>query len=224
MTGRLRCERATPEPRFAASVPTWSSSKWKTMEPAFRLRSSPDSLTRSSAPRKMAPDWDCQLQPISLKSTEASWSLKPSWVKAPPSRSCSPPSTQSEMARILIIDDDAPVATALQAALRSEGNQVEIATDADAGLSQAEREDFDVVITDLHWVIPGSKRREAKGLELIERLHRGKPSLPIILMTAYPATDTTIRATGCGAYDYIPKPGTLKEMNELVKAVHKAAY
>ena len=63
------------------------------------------------------------------------------------------------MARILIIDDDAPVATALQAALRSEGNQVEIATDADAGLRQAEREHFDVVITDLHWVIPGSKRR-----------------------------------------------------------------
>jgi len=127
------------------------------------------------------------------------------------------------MARILIIDDDAPVATALQAALRTEGNHVEIATDADRGLRQAEREDFDVVITDLHWVIPGSKRREAKGLEIIDQLHRGKPALPIILMTAYPATDTTIRATGCGAYDYIAKPGTPKEMNELVKTVHKAA-
>src|SRR5437764_10580904 len=124
--------------------------------------------------------------------------------------------------KILIIDDDEPVATALQAALHSEGNRVEIATDTDSGLSRAEQENFDLVITDLHWGIKGSKRRDVKGLLLIEELHRAKPTLPIILMTAYPATDTTIDATRRGAYDYISKPGNDQEMEELVQTIRGA--
>src|SRR5713226_841152 len=119
--------------------------------------------------------------------------------------------------KILIIDDDEPVATALQAALHSEGNTVEIATDTDSGLSRAEQENFDLVITDLHWPIKGSKRRDVKGLVVIEELHRAKPALPIILMTAYPASDTTIDATRRGAYEYISKTGNDQEGEAVVQ-------
>ena len=127
------------------------------------------------------------------------------------------------MTKILIIDDDEVVPVSLQIALQSEGHDVEIATNADEGLARAARGEFDVVITDLHWDVPGTKRREVKGLGLIEQLHRAKPRLPIILMTAFPDTDTIIDATKFGALDYITKPGTDEEMDRLVKAIHKAA-
>jgi len=127
------------------------------------------------------------------------------------------------MTKILIIDDDEVVPVALQIALQSEGHDVEIATNADEGLARAARGEFEVVITDLHWDIPGTKRREEKGLGLIEQLHRAKPRLPIILMTAFPDTETIIDATKFGAMDYLTKPGTDEEMDKLVKAIHKAA-
>ncbi len=127
------------------------------------------------------------------------------------------------MTRILIIDDDQGVPVALQIALQREGHAVEIANDADEGLDRARRGKFDVVITDLHWNFPGSRRREEKGLELIEQLHRAKPRLPIILMTAFPGAETTIDAIKLGASDYIAKPGTDEEMDRFMTTIRKTA-
>jgi DNA-binding NtrC family response regulator len=127
------------------------------------------------------------------------------------------------MTRILIIDDDKTVPRFLQEALRDAGNEVEIATDADVGLARAQQEDYDVVITDLHWDIPDTKRLEPKGLRLIEQLHQAMPRLPIILMTAKPDTETTIEATRRGAMDYLAKPCTEEEMEKLVNTVREAA-
>ena len=130
------------------------------------------------------------------------------------------------MPKVLIIDDDKSVPQFLQLALESVGNEVEIATDPEEGLFRANNEDFDVVITDLHW---GTRRKPAKhpgpekGLQLIDDLHNAKPTVPIILMTAFPAMGTTIDATKRGAYDYIPKPGNEQEMDEFVKTIRKAA-
>ena len=74
------------------------------------------------------------------------------------------------MARILIIDDDEAVATALQHILVSEGNRVEVATNAENGLMLAQHQDFEVVITDLHWQASGSKRLDStKGIQLVEQ-------------------------------------------------------
>ena len=144
------------------------------------------------------------------------------------------------MARILIIDDDKVVPVALQIALSSEGHDVEIATDADAGLALATQEDFDVVVSDLHWNSPGSqwtdpsgKRPEKKGIEVLDQLHRAKPHLPVILMTAYPDSDSTIRATRLGASDYLTKPpikrdtiikpGTDEEMDKFADKIRELA-
>ncbi len=127
------------------------------------------------------------------------------------------------MAKILIIDDDKSVPRALQAALAKAGHTVEIATEAEEGLRLAEKQDFDVVVADLRWRVGSSTRHEPKGLDLIAQLRSTKPQLPVILMTAYPATDTTIDATKRGAYDYVTKPGTHQEMEELVETVRAAA-
>ena len=94
----------------------------------------------------------------------------------------------------------------------AEGYSVAVAMRGDDGLTQARESDCDVVLTDLK--MPG-----LSGLELIEQLHRTKPKLPIIMMTAYGTTETAIEATKLGAYDYLLKP---LEMNELFDLLAKA--
>ncbi|MCI0745765.1 MAG: sigma-54 dependent transcriptional regulator [Verrucomicrobia subdivision 3 bacterium] len=129
------------------------------------------------------------------------------------------------MARILIIDDDPAVATGLRVVLISEGYEVEIATTVEEGLALAQAEEFEVVVTDLHWDAPGSRPLDAgTGIKLIEDLHRTKPQVPIVLITARPTTDTTIGAIKAGAFEYVTKPSTNeKEMEEFLAAVRKAA-
>jgi len=57
------------------------------------------------------------------------------------------------------------------------------------------------------------------GLELVRELHAAKPRLPILMMTAHGTTETAIKATQSGAYDYLLKPF---EMPELLKLVEQA--
>ena len=103
------------------------------------------------------------------------------------------------MARILIIEDDNSVASALQDLLRAEGFEVEMQTDSAAGLAAALSGTHDVVVTDLQ--MPG-----VSGLQIIEQLQAAKPHLPVILITAFHTTEVAIRAIKLGAYDYLLKP------------------
>ena len=111
--------------------------------------------------------------------------------------------------KVLLIEDDAPAASALRRVLADEGVDVATVTRGDDGLARAEKDLFDVVITDLK--LPG-----LDGMELVRRLHASRPRLPIILMTAHGTTDTAIEATKQGAYDYLLKPFEMEELIELV--------
>ncbi len=111
--------------------------------------------------------------------------------------------------RILLVEDDASIASALKKELQAEGHEVAVAVRGDEGLALALEQPYDVVITDLK--MPG-----LSGLELIQRLHASKPKLPIIMITAFSTTETAIEATKQGAYDYLPKPFDMGEMLHLV--------
>ena len=115
--------------------------------------------------------------------------------------------------RILLIEDDAGISAALKKELQAEDYLVATAARGDEGLAAAEAQGFEVVLTDLK--MPG-----LSGLELTERLHRVRPKLPIIMMTAFGTTETAIEATKLGAYDYLLKPFDMGELLDLVaKAV-----
>ncbi|MDQ2659292.1 MAG: sigma-54 dependent transcriptional regulator [Verrucomicrobiota bacterium] len=115
-------------------------------------------------------------------------------------------------ARILLVEDDAQIATALTRVLADENYEVTQAADGSKGLALAGSEAFDLVITDFK--MPG-----LTGIELVQRLHDTRPRLPVILMTAHGTTDTAIEATKLGAYDYLLKPF---EMPDLLALVEKA--
>jgi len=115
-------------------------------------------------------------------------------------------------AKILLIEDDLSIASALRHVLSQEGHQLDAEERGDSGLKRAQEGQFDLVITDLR--LPG-----LNGLDLVRQLHGAKPRLPIILVTAHGTTETAIEATKYGAYDYLLKPF---EMTELLDLVRKA--
>jgi len=116
------------------------------------------------------------------------------------------------MSRILIIEDDPSVASALHDWLRDEGFVVDMATDSAQGLSSAQSGRYDVVVTDLQ--MPG-----LSGLEIIEQLQSARAHLPVILITAYHTTEAAIRAIKLGAYDYVVKP---IDPSEFLRILHRA--
>lgn len=114
----------------------------------------------------------------------------------------------NEKPKILLVEDDANIASGLQKVLRSQNYLVTGLERGDEGLERALAEEFDVVITDLK--LPG-----VDGLELVRKLHQQKPKLPIILITAHGTTETAIEATKWGAFDYVPKPFDVEELLDL---------
>ena len=101
---------------------------------------------------------------------------------------------------ILIVDDDASLATTLQDFLRQEGYSAEIALSAAEALAVHERNPyFAVALVDL--IMPVTD-----GLALMEELHRRNPDLAVVIMTGYGTIETAVEAVKRGAEDYVTKP------------------
>ncbi len=116
--------------------------------------------------------------------------------------------------KILLVEDDESLAASLRRALEVTGYAVQAADGADQGLATVQKEDFDVVVTDLQ--MPGSS-----GLKVLETLHTTRPRLPVILMTAHHTAEVAITATMLGAYEYLVKPFKTPELLDLVEKALK---
>jgi len=121
---------------------------------------------------------------------------------------------------ILIADDDSAIRTVLNQALGRSGYDVRTTATA-AGLWRwVSAGDGDLVITDV--VLP-----DESGFDLIPRIKRARPDLPIVVMSAQNTILTAITAAERGAFDYLPKPFDLKDLTSVVQRAlatpHKAA-
>ncbi|HEV2650276.1 MAG TPA: nitrogen regulation protein NR(I) [Rhizomicrobium sp.] len=111
---------------------------------------------------------------------------------------------------ILIADDDSAIRTVLNQALGRAGYDVRT-TGTAAGLWRwVSAGDGSLVITDV--VLP-----DENGFDLIPRIKRIRPELPIVVMSAQNTILTAITAAERGAFDYLPKPFDLKELTSLVQ-------
>ena len=117
--------------------------------------------------------------------------------------------------RILVVDDDAMVATTIQRVLRPEGYEVEVALGGAAALERVERRRPDLVILDV--MMPG-----VDGLEVCRRL-RARGDLPILLLTARGGTTDRVRGLDTGADDYLVKPFAYAELLARVRALLRRA-
>ena len=106
---------------------------------------------------------------------------------------------------ILVADDDAGIRTVLNQALTRAGYEVR-ATGTVAGLWRwVAAGEGDLVITDV--VMP-----DDNAFDLLPRIKRMRPDLPIIVMSAQNTFMTAIKASERGAYEYLPKPFDLREL------------
>ncbi|HEX2591949.1 MAG TPA: nitrogen regulation protein NR(I) [Rhizomicrobium sp.] len=111
---------------------------------------------------------------------------------------------------ILICDDDAAIRTVLNQALGRAGYDVRT-TGTAAGLWRwVSSGDGNLVITDV--VLP-----DESGFDLIPRIKKSRPDLPIVVMSAQNTLLTAITAAERGAFDYLPKPFDLKELTSVVQ-------
>jgi two-component system nitrogen regulation response regulator GlnG len=111
--------------------------------------------------------------------------------------------------QILVADDDAAIRTVLNQALSRAGYEVRATGTAAALWRWVQAGDGDLIITDV--VMP-----DENAFELLPRIKKLRPELPIIVMSAQNTFITAIKASERGAYDYLPKPFDLKELVAIV--------
>jgi two-component system nitrogen regulation response regulator GlnG len=111
--------------------------------------------------------------------------------------------------QILLADDDAAIRTVLNQALSRAGYDVRSTGHAATLWRWAAQGDGDIIITDV--VMP-----DENAFDLLPRIKKVRPELPIIVMSAQNTFMTAIRASERGAYEYLPKPFDLKELVAIV--------
>ena len=116
------------------------------------------------------------------------------------------------MAHILIVDDESSVLFLLREVLEERGHEVLSATggvEARALANSRKLDEIELVLTD--FAMP-----ELDGLGLMAHLRRQNPDLPVILLTARGSERLAARAIKEGAFDYLPKPFELEELEAVV--------
>ncbi len=114
-------------------------------------------------------------------------------------------------ATILVVEDEAPIADAVAARLRSEGFAVEVAADGHAGIDACERLRPDLVVLDL--MLPG-----VDGLEVCRRIQKDSP-VPVLMLTARDSETDKVVGLEVGADDYMTKPFSPRELVARVNAL-----
>lgn len=112
---------------------------------------------------------------------------------------------------VVVIEDEAAIADAVAARLRSEGFTVEVAGDGPSGVELVERVAPDLVVLDL--MLPGFD-----GLEVCRRIQKDRP-VPVLMLTA--RTDETDLLVGLavGADDYLTKPFSPRELVARIRTI-----
>ena len=119
------------------------------------------------------------------------------------------------MKRILIIEDERPMAEAVRFNLEKEGYEVDIALDGETGWKMFEAGPYDIIILDL--MLPGMD-----GMEICRQV-RQEGSTPIIMLTAKDSDVDKILGLEMGADDYMAKPFNMRELLARIKAVLRRA-
>lgn len=109
------------------------------------------------------------------------------------------------MARILIVEDEARIASFVAKGLRAEGHLATVAGDGPTGLDHALSGDFDLMVLDI-----GLPRMD--GFEVLDQLRSQGSRMPVIVLTARDSVTDTVSALEGGADDYMPKPFRFAEL------------
>lgn len=114
--------------------------------------------------------------------------------------------------RILIVEDEAKVASTIQEGLESQGYEAVVAESGEEGFYLVNAQIFDLVILDL--VLPGRD-----GLEVLATLRRRDLQTPVIIVTARDGLEDKVLGLDAGADDYLVKPFAFAELLARIRAL-----
>ncbi len=117
--------------------------------------------------------------------------------------------------RILVVEDEARILAFLTRGLEAEGYTVVAADNGRDGLALAAAGEWDLVVLDL--LLPG-----LSGLQVLRDLHRARPRLPVLILSARSDLQTKLRGFELGATDYVAKPFALDELLARVRVQLRA--
>jgi DNA-binding response OmpR family regulator len=114
--------------------------------------------------------------------------------------------------KILLVEDEAKTLQLIKQGLEQHNIEVDIAYDGLMGLTLAQRNPYDLLITDI--ILP-----EINGLNLCRKLRESGFETPILLLTALSTTADIITGLDAGADDYLGKPFEFSELMARVRAL-----
>jgi DNA-binding response OmpR family regulator len=114
--------------------------------------------------------------------------------------------------RILIVEDELPVARQIAAALTEDGHDPEAVHSGEAALEALGKRPFDLIVLDVR--LPG-----IDGFELLRRLREQHLASRVLLLTGRSAVEDRVTGLQLGADDYLPKPFAMRELVARVRAL-----
>ena len=118
--------------------------------------------------------------------------------------------------RVLVVEDDANIASFVARGLKQAGYAVDHASDGEAGLALAESTDYDAAIVDV--MLP-----KLDGISLVRRLRLARRLIPILFLSAKSSVDDRVRGLQSGGDDYLTKPFAFSELIARVQALIRRA-
>jgi len=113
--------------------------------------------------------------------------------------------------RLLIVEDEEELAETVRRAFVEDGFSVDVATDGESGLFNAQSWNYDAIVLDL--MLP-----RMGGIDVLKKV-RAKSATPVLILTARDGVDDKVKGLNTGADDYLTKPFQLSELIARVRAL-----
>ena len=110
--------------------------------------------------------------------------------------------------RVLVVDNDPPLAAAMTESLETEGYDISVATSGPDGLKMIQQNSYDVVITDL-------MMNDVDGMAILEQTRQLLPDAETIMVTGHATVPVAVEAMQLGAYNFLEKPITPKRLRAI---------
>ena len=114
--------------------------------------------------------------------------------------------------RILLVEDDAKIASFVEKGLKAAGFAVDLAAEGETGLHLALTEPYDAAIIDI--MLP-----KLDGLSLIQKMRQDNIQTPVIILSAKDSVDDRVKGLHSGSDDYLTKPFSFSELLARVQAL-----
>lgn len=123
---------------------------------------------------------------------------------------------QGSSMRVLVVEDDAKIASFVVRGLKQAGYAVDHAPDGETGLALAESTDYDTAVVDV--MLP-----KLDGISLVKRLRATRKQTPVLILSAKSSVDDRVRGLQSGGDDYLTKPFAFSELLARVQALIRRA-